>query len=139
MDTLKEYPWKPEYSMGVDIVDKHHKRFVELINALLNIINKESCNTDISLIFHKLIVYAESYFFDKAMYFKKYNFPQSENHKQEHEIFLQKIIEFRKAYNSDNYKNLCRVMVNFMINWFENHLMVNDKEAAQYFVDKGIL
>ncbi len=120
--------------IGIEMFDKHHKNFVELLNMLVDVINNNEGNDKIAEVFHKLIFYAENYFFDEELYFKKYNYAKITQHKESHLQILKEIQEFHKRFQEGD-KTVCREMMEFIDNWFTEHLLNYDKEAIQFLTE----
>ena len=49
------------------------------------------------MIFHKLFFLSENYFIDEEIYFKRYNYPNYNEHKGSHKGFLEKIAIKKKV------------------------------------------
>lgn len=81
MDLLE---WKDEYTVNLEKIYGHHKKFLDIINMLIKIKNDRSCEEEISLVFFRLIYYVENFFADEEFYMKKKKFPQFKPHREEH-------------------------------------------------------
>jgi hemerythrin-like metal-binding protein len=57
---------------------------------------------------------------------EKSNFPEIEEHLNQHELFMQKIEEFKVTLNYEN-KTLSKQMLDFLQKWFLNHIPEYDR------------
>ena len=109
--------------------------YLDIFNELLDSMKEKKSREIQSEIIDKLISYAFYHFTKEERYLKKYNYPDLKKHQKEHEGFVDKIIQFKKDY----YKHKITLtidMINFMNNWWINHIRVSDKKYQIYIVNK---
>lgn len=129
--TLEPYHWKKEYNLDIDLIDNYHKKYLETLNLLIGHINEGSCRDSINIIFHKLTYLAEKFLIDEELFFQQHNYPQLKSHKDSHLHFSERILELHNAYNEGEEK-VCRKLLQFLEDWFENHILEYDHEAVRY-------
>ena len=129
------WEWKEEYELKIDKIDNHHKKFLDIINLLIKITEDRSCEEEISLIFFRLVYYVENYFIDEEIYFKEYNYSNLKQHKEEHNKFIQEIVKFQTQYQ-ENDKTVCSRLLKYLQDWFNNHILDYDKEAAKMILEQ---
>lgn len=131
------YTWKEEYNTGVNFIDEQHKYFLNIIKDLQEYIEKGVCMDSASKIFFSLVHYAEHYLIQEEIYFKDYHFPSTSEHMEYHAAFIKRVIQFKTDYEKDI--NLtCQTMQEYLVHWFENHILKYDKEAIDYLREKGL-
>lgn len=123
--------WESSKDTGIDSLDHHHKKFVDVINNLVDIINDDKCGNEVLEIFHKLLYLAETYFIDEELLYQKNNFTDLKNHQEQHKEFILKISEFRKLYK-DSEENVCVKMMKYLDIWYKNHILIEDANAASF-------
>lgn len=117
----KYQTWNDSYLLDIPIVDKQHKVFFELFDKLL-LMNKQSENyTEILNVIEELESYATKHFNTEEVLMKKANFPDYNLHKEQHEIFIKRVSEFKIAYNYKNSILFERIII-FMRKWFLMHI-----------------
>lgn len=129
--------WKEEYTMGMEIMDEHHKKFLDIINMLIKIKNERSCNEEISLVFFRLIYYIENYFVDEEVYIKKNKYPDRKLHKLAHNNFIREVISLQEQYQKGD-TNICSKLYDSLTNWFNNHILVEDRKAVEFLKEVGV-
>jgi hemerythrin-like metal-binding protein len=129
--------WDTSQSVGIDIFDKHHKNFLGVINSLIEAINSKQCADKIVEILHKVIYYAENYFIDEEIFFKKYKYPKLNEHKESHAQFINEINGFMQMLKGGN-TEICFEILDFMDKWYKNHLSKYDQDAINFLKEKGV-
>ena len=124
------WEWKEEYELNIEKIDEHHKRFLEIINLLINVTENRSCEEEISLVFFRLIYYVENYFIDEEIYLKEYNCVNLKEHKEEHNRFVKEIVRFQQEYQQHD-KTVCKRLLKYLQTWFNEHILGYDKVAAE--------
>jgi len=123
--------WSNTLSLDIDEIDQQHMKFLDIVNDLLAAMKEKKSHKIQSEIIDKLISYAFYHFSKEERYLSKSNYPGTEQHKLEHEAFVDKIIKFKNDY--DNKKiTLSIEMIQFMNNWWINHIKVSDKKYLPY-------
>lgn len=123
--------WHDKLSVGVKEIDDQHMAFIQLLNELLLAMNEGKSKEIKGKILDRLVEYAFFHFTKEERLMKEYNYPELENHKKEHEEFVDKIMEFKKAFQ-ENSLCLTPKMVNFMNKWWLTHIRISDKKYEPY-------
>jgi len=131
------YLWKDEYTVNIIVIDEQHKKFLNIINELKVIINNGSCKEHVSKIFFQLAYLIDHYFIKEEIYFSDLKYPNFEQHKIEHNSFINRIIQFQKDVEN-NKPDLCIEIYNYLEIWFDEHILKYDKEAVEYLRKGGI-
>ena len=126
--------WSDNLSVNNKDIDDQHKKFLEIVNDLLHAMRKKQSKQIQSEIIDKLIGYAFYHFSKEERYFTQAEYPGAEQHKNEHEIFVDKIIKF-KSDNKRGKITLSIDMINFMNDWWINHIKHSDAKYKPY-IDK---
>jgi len=129
--------WKEEYNVNIGLLDKQHKKFLEIFNLLKKAINEGVCERNISEVFFSLVYYAEHHLIQEEIYFKNYKYPNFNLHKEAHNNFINRIIKFREDFEEGK-EDVCVEMYYFLEKWFNNHILKYDKEAVEFLVKKGV-
>lgn len=131
------YTWKEEYNTGVNFIDEQHKYFLNIVRDLQEFIDNGICMDSASKIFFSLVHYAEHYLIQEEIYFKDYHFPSTNEHKELHAAFINRVIQFKTDFEKD-IAQTCQSMQEYLAEWFENHILKYDKEAIEYLRGKGL-
>jgi hemerythrin len=129
--------WKDEYNVDIKIIDDQHKKFLDIINELKIIINNNSCKEHVSDVFFQIAYLIDYYFIKEEIYFKDCKYPNLDQHKISHNIFIDRIIQFQKDVEA-NKPDLCVEIYYFLEDWFNEHILKYDKEAVEYLKKSGV-
>jgi hemerythrin len=85
----------------------------------------------VKTLFDEFEAYSSYHFVAEERMMKKSEFPDYEQHMQQHLFFKQKINEFRNAFE---YRNdiIDEQMLNFLRMWFVVHISEHDKQYADF-------
>lgn len=125
--------WKDNLSVKIKEIDDQHKKFLELVNNLHAAVKEKKTREVEGKIIDSLIEYAFYHFTLEERYLDRSNYPYTEQHKKEHEEFVDKIIQLKKDHEK-NKLSLTVDMINFLNNWWINHVKNSDKKYEPYLV-----
>jgi hemerythrin-like metal-binding protein len=134
---LQKHEWKDDYSVNIESIDEQHKKFIEIINLLIDVVNKKHCNSRVADVFFSLAYYAEHYFINEEILFKDYQYPNLTQHKELHNNFILRIIQFQKEFEADK-ENVCEELLGYLEDWFKEHILQYDKSASDFLKEHGI-
>ena len=132
-----DYNWKEEYNTGVKFIDEQHMYFLNIVRDLQAYLEDGICIESASRIFFSLVHYAEHYLIQEEIYFKDYDFPGIQEHKDMHAAFIKRIIQFQNDYRQ-NVEHTCQDMMTYLGDWFDNHILDYDKKVIEYLREKGL-
>jgi hemerythrin len=129
--------WNNNLSVGIAEIDGQHQRLVKLINDL-NDAMKVGKGRDITgKILNELTSYTLTHFATEEKYFDKFNYPESDAHKEEHSKFVQKVSAFKKDFEESRVGITIPIM-NFLSDWLKNHIAVIDKKYQPFLTAQGL-
>ena len=119
-------PWKNEYTVNNDEMDKQHQVLVGMINQLHEAMRSGKGKTETSLIVKQMIEYSAFHFKAEETLMKNINFSKFNEHKKEHQAFMDKTYDFQKQLDSGAI-TISLDIASFLKNWLTDHILVNDK------------
>lgn len=128
-------PWSDELLLGIDRIDDQHHWLVDTTNRLHDEISNDSPRRDvIGEILYSLVEYAINHFIMEEELFQRYEYPQTAEHKAEHDNFNAKIHSLLEQFEAGETVNT--EVMEFLKNWLLHHIMENDKAYAPYLKQK---
>ncbi|MEN8252433.1 MAG: hemerythrin family protein [Patescibacteria group bacterium] len=128
------FEWKDEFSVNEETIDTHHKKLIHKLNELMDVILQDGamCKVEETIDFFES--YIHEHFKYEESYMKKMNFPNHEEHVEEHKTFIQKYKEFRENLFSENVdcNQLAFKIESFLGLWLTEHVYVEDQKYAKY-------
>lgn len=131
------FEWKEIYSVDIKSIDNEHQRLFQLINQLFGAMSHGKAKDILSEILAQLIDYTKTHFRREEMYFSSTNYPEYQEHKQQHELFIAKIGNLKKQFESG--EQLISVeLIKFLSDWLINHIQVSDKRYMVHLKKYGV-
>ena len=133
---IEKLQWSDEYSSGLIYLDNHRRNFLDILNELVEVVNDGSCETGLPMVFHRMAFYAEDYFAKKEMALSNIDELETNIFRAEHDRFTNAIARFHDDFRRGQV-DVCRDLLAFLIDWFENYVKIFGVEAATYLKEKG--
>ncbi len=129
--------WSEDYSVKIESIDIQHKKLVEMINRFYDDLKSKSNNELIGNLIADMKNYTVYHFTTEENLFKKYEFPEFETHKKEHDDFVNKVIDFEKRFKEGK-MILSFEITDFLKKWLINHIQETDKNYSKFLKEKGV-
>lgn len=133
---FEKLQWSEEYSSGLIYIDNHRRNFLDILNELVEVVNDGSCETMLPMIFHRMAFYAEDFFTKKEMALANIEELETNIYRAEHDRFTEAITRFHDDFRRGQV-DVCRDLLVFLIDWFQNYFAIFGKEAADFLREKG--
>lgn len=89
--------WTAALSVGIDAIDAQHRRLLDIINRLDDVVAAGGTKDGLSGIMAELEDYTRGHFSIEEEAFDETAYPEAKGHKAEHAAFIGKLADFRKA------------------------------------------
>lgn len=125
--------WNKNYEVGVDLIDSQHKKWFEKADQLFEAGKSGKSKEYIIQMFDFLDDYTKTHFKDEEKYMTSINYPELASQKQMHEVFIKKLAELRKDYETAG-ANLTVILGanQFILDWLTKHISNADKKIGEY-------
>lgn len=129
--------WNQQLSVGIPEIDRQHRSLIGMIENLHRAM-KEGRSRDVLLeVVDGLAAYALEHFATEERWFECYGFPHTEQHKQEHQRFIERVGEFTDKLATGKVGVGIELSL-FLSNWLNTHVQEEDQQYARYFEEEGI-
>ena len=123
--------WDPELACGVELVDNEHKELFKMVDDLLEE-GRTPESSEKALGF--LSEYVVNHFAHEEALMEECNYPNTEEHKAEHERFVRALGELKRKYENSGGSNKVIIEINqTAIGWLFNHIKVVDQRFSTYY------
>ena len=129
--------WSDDYSINIKEIDEQHKYFLQLVNNFYDSLQDEIDHEAMPFLLNELIDYTRTHFSKEEELMKKYQFPDYEAHKAEHDNFAEKVLDMRKRYDCGD-KSIVGKLSLLISDWLTNHIATDDKKYGEYLNSKGV-
>jgi len=130
--------WNNSYSVGVEEIDKQHQKIFEIANKLSASIKSGHGEDFINKVIKEISNYTIFHFNCEEKYFAEFNYPHTEEHKNQHQEFIRMVLKFKTNYEQKNDLLLADV-TEFLNNWAKEHIMIEDKKYVPFFNKHGLV
>ncbi|MBL8450150.1 MAG: bacteriohemerythrin [Dechloromonas sp.] len=127
------FPWNRNFETGIDLIDRQHKRLVELLNILVGHIAFQSDAPTLNKIFDELKDYTIVHFTAEEKLWREYfgDDAWEEWHKHAHVDFVQKVLEIKSRESEETTDQVIEEIVTFLTHWLALHIIESDKRMAK--------
>ncbi len=131
------FDWKDEYSIGISVIDRQHRKILELINDLFESIRDAREDLIIKEVLDDLVDYSHYHFGLEKKLFDQYRYPRAEEHEREHYHFIDKLTSLMIGA-SLNKACVPLETMDYLRQWFSNHMVGVDRGYSSFFreIDK---
>lgn len=130
LNESKKILWSDDFLTGVESVDLQHKYFLNLINKIFDYAHNGCRNLKPYDIFQEIQYYAQFHFTSEENLMIEWEYPGLDIQKKEHRILVEHFLV--KINNFSNESNDMLYIYDYLINWFCNHTLIDDKEMGKY-------
>jgi hemerythrin-like metal-binding protein len=121
---------------GIGLLDAQHMNLVRLINELGEAVEQGRGQTVIDKVMEQLKLYASYHFTSEERLLRKYNYPDLEAHRQEHEEFSDEMEDFSLDLRTGA-PDVCSALHDYLRQWFVLHVQETDMRYALFLKEKG--
>jgi len=133
--------WREEFELGIPSIDNQHKYLIELgnkVNALLNThLEGDNDSYEINEVMKELRNYTQYHFKTEEDLFLKYNYPDYQAHKKEHDAFIDYLDSIDLEAIQNDQSNFLRELLEEIVHWVFNHIITTDYMYKDFLIDLG--
>ena len=129
--------WSKKYSININSIDAEHKGLLNLMNLLYDSLSEGKSHELVVEIVQEMDDYAKNHFRNEECHLKRIDYPYLNEHKRLHGVFINEVAKFKEEVKNKESSISVRV-IEFLRDWFIDHVTGVDKEYVQYFKEHGI-
>ena len=129
--------WKDEYSVGIDSIDRQHKKLIALINSLQTAVNYSAGAEYEQEALDELVDYTKTHFGYEEELMEKNGYPDFTTHRAEHELMIARVEQVLAEYKR-NPDTAMQNAIDFLRDWLINHINGTDKQYSKFLIDRGV-
>lgn len=126
-----------KYSLGISFVDEQHKKLVAIINKLYRAFMEKQHQSILLNVLDELTEYTKIHFKEEEHQFETLGLPDTKEHKQKHNDFIEVLEDYKRKYSSGNQK-FTFTLLKFLNNWLITHIQKTDPGYVELFRKNGI-
>ncbi len=134
---LKMIIWDDKFSFGISIIDKEHRKFIDVINKAFVAKEQNDNPKEVQALLKEMANYTITHFATEEAYMIKFNYPEYKYHKGEHHDFsMTTIANLRKVIKGDY--QIANELLEYLKQWLVNHIQGTDRKYIDCFKKKGL-
>lgn len=129
---MPEITWDETFSVKVEELDAQHKKWIGIMNQLHNCLMKPDGLHEITVkTLDAMVEYGIFHFSFEEDYLRQIGYPNLAAHKKEHDLFLNKIMQYRDAERAGKLVLNTEIM-KILQNWLQEHILREDKKYSAF-------
>lgn len=133
---MTRFEWKPEYSVGDQVIDTQHAELIAIINELADQLHEAEAPAIVEAraVFDHLAHYVTAHFAYEEERIADAGYPEDRivEHQAEHNAMLRKVQEFEQVFESGDAEVLQQMMPFLYGEWLIHHICGTDKDYMPY-------
>jgi len=118
-------PWDESLSVGIDIIDEHHRYLFDLVNDLYDVVINKRGAREVARLIKSLDAYAKVHFRAEEMMMERYGFEGIKRQELQHHAFEAKIGEFYEELHANPLVAQFDAL-SYLRDWLVKHILVED-------------
>jgi len=127
-----EWVWSGQMVTGNESLDIRHRSMFNIVNDIIKIYNDFEGDPNPVLLevpLDELFKFAAHHFADEELTMKNANYPKLVEHHELHIDFVIRLINLKIRFDKD--ENISKELLDFLLDWRNQHIKVKDKEAMK--------
>ncbi len=129
--------WNASMNVGVERIDRQHRKLVEVINDLHEAIGAGRGEKVHNALFTELADYFTHHFGTEEELMRQHAYPEGEEHRSLHEGFVLKVRELRGRASSGE-PAVSEEALRYLTDWLVRHDITVDKKLGAFLNGRGI-
>ena len=136
---MEKFIWSDEYSVGIKETDEDHKRFFDIANRLIDLLNGyEATRESLIATMKEIGDYAASHFAEEEAHFDTENYTEAPRHIAAHELFRRRVAFYMRSLDEPgaDIRQLASEIATFSVYWLSDHILLMDKQYTVFLKEK---
>jgi len=131
--------WGPELETGIDIIDRQHRHWTELMNDLVDAVKEGRGLDQVGTTLAELADYSISHFRTEEGLMKRANYDKEELdlHLREHRVFTSQVAMYKDRVELQQIQLSIQV-AEYMREWLVQHITGSDRDYIDAMTAAGI-
>ncbi|MEZ5358391.1 MAG: bacteriohemerythrin [Candidatus Zixiibacteriota bacterium] len=126
---MQTVEWTEQLAIGVETIDRQHKRWIGLLNNLIMARLANRAQDVLADALSELYIYTVTHFDEEERIFAQIEYSGKKTHREMHASFITKFGEFKNKFEN-NEAGLSDEMIEYLSDWLVWHISTVDPELA---------
>ncbi|MBF0160121.1 MAG: bacteriohemerythrin [Magnetococcales bacterium] len=123
--------WNQAFNIQVLEMDTHHKKLVQIANAIAAIIHVGQDRGSLEAAFERLVDYTEYHFVAEEQLMERYGYPDLEHHRDRHRQLVSQVLQYRQHLNDSGHLKQ-HDFNSFFTDWLVKHILSEDRRYGAF-------
>ncbi len=129
--------WRDSFSVQVAQMDNHHKRLIEIANAIMEQLYGEVDRDSLARALDALVDYTHFHFDAEEKLMALYDYPGASDHCNDHRNMVLQIAEYRQQVLGGDLPTRASFL-QFIESWLVDHMLDEDRKYGAFLNAKGV-
>ena len=137
------YEMKPEYYIGIDMIDEEHKQLFQYADEAYELLHNDMIPDKFDAI-HDVLMnlrnYTVKHFSDEEEYMESIHYKKLFTQKIQHQEFINKLEEFMENHNEEvvDQNKQIEDILEYLTSWLINHILYVDGQITKKSINDDI-
>jgi hemerythrin len=136
-DKAEMFIWRDSFSINVAQMDSHHKRLIEIANAIIEHMHEDANRAALAKAFDALVDYTHYHFAAEEKLMALYAYPGAEGHSKTHGGMILQVAEYQQRILSGNVPDKAGFR-HFFETWLVRHILDEDRKYGAFLNVRGV-
>jgi hemerythrin len=136
-DRSGNFTWRDSFSIEVAQMDSHHKRLIEIGNAIMEHLHGEADRGSLAKAFAALVDYTHYHFSAEEQLMALYDYPGAQGHRNEHRDLALQVAEYQQRVLGGDVPDKAGFL-RFFESWVVRHILSEDRKYGAFLNAKGV-
>lgn len=129
--------WGEAYSVGVEAMDKDHRKLVQMLNDLYDAMLSGRAQEETDTLLRALVDYTQSHFVAEEKLMARIQYPNYPEHRARH-LQLVSQVQARMEQQQKGNPFLPIPLLHFVSDWLTTHIQQEDKAYGEWMHNRGL-
>ncbi len=129
--------WDDSMSVGITLIDRQHRKLVELVNQLFEALRAGKGNDVLATVLGSLVDYTQQHFAEEERMMRAHDYPGVDQHQAAHRALVERVADFQTRFNQGS-ATISSDLFNFLKDWLLHHIKEQDKAYGPYLNSRGV-
>ncbi|MBF0160581.1 MAG: bacteriohemerythrin [Magnetococcales bacterium] len=130
------FPWSDRMKIGLQEVDRQHRRLVDLINEIYAALKSGDSRRALDTVLPELLQYTQTHFQFEEKMFDQYGYPDSVKHKEMHKKLIAKVVSMVERLQQG--EDVAMELLGLLKSWLTDHILKTDAQYAPFMRQQGV-
>jgi hemerythrin len=131
------FVWRDNFSIHVAPMDRHHKRLIEIANAIMEHLHQAYDRNALLKAYDALVDYTHYHFAAEERLLSLYGFPGAETHRKKHGDLFSRVAEYKERILGGDMPDKTSFRL-FFEAWLVRHILSEDRKYGEFLNARGV-